>query len=142
MAKTGFKTVDSYIAAQPPATQRALKKLRSIVRKALPDAEEKISYQIPAYRLHGTTVLFFAGWKGHYSLYPANNRFVTAFRDELAPYTLSRGTIRFELSEPVPEKLITRIAKFRAKEAAAKAEVSAPKPKNKIETRKSKRTRP
>src|SRR5262245_44472967 len=118
MAKAGFKTVDAYIAGQEPDLRRALKKLRSIVRNALPGAEERISYQIPAYRLHGATVLYFAGWKEHYSLYPANNRFVAAFKDELEPYELSRGTIRFELSDPIPEDLITRIAKFRAKEAA------------------------
>lgn len=126
MAKSGFKTVDDYIASRPEAVQKTLKKLRGIVRKALPGAEEVISYQIPAYKLHGSTVLFFAGWTSHYSLYPANNRFVAAFKKELAPYKLSRGTIRFELSTPIPEKLITRIAKFRAKEAAVEA-VSRPR---------------
>ncbi len=135
MAKAGFKTVDAYIAAQQPDVRRALRKLRSIVRNALPGAEERISYQIPAYRLHGTTVLFFAGWKAHYSLYPANNRFVAAFKNELEPYELGRGTIRFKVSDQIPENLITRIAKFRAKEAAVKAKTS-PQGKKKKQTRK------
>jgi uncharacterized protein YdhG (YjbR/CyaY superfamily) len=116
MAKTGFKSVDEYIASQPEATQDALTLVRSAIRKALPKADEMISYQIPAYKLHGERVLFFAGWKRHFSLYPAGNRLAEAFKDDLAPYELSKGTIRFPLSEPVPEKLITRIAKFRAKE--------------------------
>jgi len=77
-----------------------------------------ISYQIPAYRLQGGAVLYFAGWKRHYSLYPASDRMVRAFKSELAPYKISKGTIRFPLSEPVPVKLIADIAKFRAKEAA------------------------
>ena len=75
-----------------------------------------ISYQIPAYKLHGRPVLFFAAWKEHYSLYPSNARLVAAFKDQLSKYELSKGTIRFPLSEPVPVKLIERIAKFRAKE--------------------------
>ena len=118
MAARKAATVDRYIASRPIAVQKVLKQLRRILRKALPGAEETISYQIPAYRLRGTTVLFFAGWKEHCSLYPANSRFVAAFKNELAPYELSRGTIKFPLSEPIPETLITRIAKFRAKEVA------------------------
>jgi uncharacterized protein YdhG (YjbR/CyaY superfamily) len=75
-----------------------------------------ISYKIPAYRLHGGIVLHFAGWKQHYSLYPAGERMVAALKDQLASYKVSKGTIRFPLSEPVPVKLIERIAKFRAEE--------------------------
>lgn len=117
MNKTDFKTVDEYIAAQPEAAQVVLRRVRSTIRKALPGAEEVISYKIPAYRLRGGIVLYFAGWKRHYSLYPAGQRLVGAFKDELAPYKVSKGTIRFPLSEPAPVKLIERIAKFRAKEA-------------------------
>jgi uncharacterized protein YdhG (YjbR/CyaY superfamily) len=96
-----------------------LKRVRSIIRKAVPGADEVISYQIPAYKLHGRTVLYFAAWKEHYSVYPSNTRLVAAFKNELAGYQLSKGTIRFPLSEPVPVKLIEGIAKFRAKEVAA-----------------------
>jgi len=80
--------------------------------EAVPDAEETISYLIPTYKLRGSPVLYFAGWKKHYSLYPASGGLVAAFQDELAPYQVSRGTIRFALSGPVPVKLIERIAKF------------------------------
>jgi uncharacterized protein YdhG (YjbR/CyaY superfamily) len=73
---------------------------------------------MPAYKLRGRVVLYFAGWQQHYSLYPGNGRLVAAFKDELANFKISKGTIRFALSEPVPAKLIERIAKFRAKEAA------------------------
>ena len=101
--------------------------MRSIIRKALPGAEEVISYQIPAYKLHGRCVLYFAGWKQHYSLYPAGDQLVAAFKEELAGYKLSKGTIRFPLSEPVPVKLIERIAKFRAKEVAERQKAKAAK---------------
>ena len=117
MSKTTFQTVEQYIAAQPEGTQVVLEQVRSAIRKALPNADEVISYKIPAYRLQGGIVLYFAGWKRHYSLYPAGRRLMTAFKDELSSYKVSKGTIRFPLSEPVPAKLIERIAKFRVKEA-------------------------
>ena len=118
MAKTDFKSVDQYIASQPESAQGVLNRVRSSIRKALPGAEEVISYQIPAYKLQGGRVLYFAGWKQHFSLYPAGERLVAAFKKELKGHEISKGTIRFPLSEPVPAKLIERIAKFRAKEVA------------------------
>lgn len=122
----GFKSIDDYIAAQPAASRTALNQVRRAIRKALPLAEEGISYKIPVYRLHGERVIFFAGWKQHYSLYPAGERLVHKFKHELAPYEISRGTIRFPLSDPVPVKLIEAIAKFRAKEASERAKAKLP----------------
>ncbi len=121
MAKTDFKSVDEYIATHPEDVQAILQRVRRTIRKAVPGAEEVISYQIPAYKLHGSPVLYFAGWKQHYSLYPATDHVVEACGDDLAPYKVSKGTIRFPLSRPVPVKLIERIAKLRAKEAAERA---------------------
>jgi uncharacterized protein YdhG (YjbR/CyaY superfamily) len=129
MAKVDFKSVDDYIASQPEALQGILGRVRSTIRKAVPGAEEVISYRIPTYKLHGGAVLYFAGWKQHYSLYPATARIVEAFKDELASYEVSKGTIRFPLSQPVPVKLIERIAKFRAKEVAEREETKAAAPK-------------
>jgi uncharacterized protein YdhG (YjbR/CyaY superfamily) len=117
------ESVDDYIARQPSEARAALRRVRGVIRKALPGAEEAISYQIPTYRLHGGYVVYFAGWKRHYSLYPANERLVAAFKDELAPYELSKGTIRFPLADPVPVKLIERIARFLAREAEERAKV-------------------
>jgi uncharacterized protein YdhG (YjbR/CyaY superfamily) len=116
MAKTDFKTVDQYVASKPAGTQSTLERVRRAIRKAVPAAEESISYQIPVYKLDGVPVLYFAGWKQHYSLYPASEALVAEFKDELAAYELSKGTIRFPLSVPVPVSLIERIAKFRARQ--------------------------
>jgi uncharacterized protein YdhG (YjbR/CyaY superfamily) len=116
MGKGNFTNVDEYISAQPETAKAVLQRVRSTLRKALP-REEVISYKIPAYRLHGGIVLYFAGWKQHYSLYPAGERLVAAFKDQLGSYKVSKGTIRFPLSEPVPVKLIERIAMLRAEEA-------------------------
>ena len=120
MAKAKPESVDDYIARHSRDVQATLRRVRSILRKALPGAEEVISYQIPAYRLHDRSVIYFAGWKQHYSLYPASVGLVAAFRKDLAPYPVSKGTIRFPLDRPVPGTLIARIAKFLAGEAAAR----------------------
>jgi uncharacterized protein YdhG (YjbR/CyaY superfamily) len=129
MAKTDFKSVDEYIASQPEAVQRVLRRVRRTIRKAMPAAEEVISYQIPAYKLHGRPVLYFAGWRQHYSLYPSTAPIVAAFKDDLAPYEVTKGTIRFPLSEPVPVTLIEGIAKFRAKEVAERQKAKAAAPR-------------
>lgn len=118
MAKTEIKSVDEYMASQPEAVQGILSSVRSAIRKAVPSAEESISYKIPTYKLEGRPVLYFAGWKKHYSLYPASDGVVAAFEDDLAPYAVAKGTIRFPLSAPVPVKLIENIARFRAKEVS------------------------
>jgi uncharacterized protein YdhG (YjbR/CyaY superfamily) len=114
-------SVDDYIAARPPAAQKVLQRVRRVIRKALPRAEEVIAYQMPAFRLDGRIVLYFAGWKEHYSLYPASQALAAKFRRALAPYeTSGRGTIRFPLSAPVPAALIAGIARFRVAENAAR----------------------
>ena len=121
MAGPRFSSVDAYLRAQPPAARSALRRVRSAIQGALPNAEEVISYQMPAYRLHGRVVIYFAGWKEHYSIYPAIGGMVAAFAKELAPYRISKGTIRFPLSRPVPVRLIARLAKFRARAVAERA---------------------
>lgn len=128
MAKTGSKSVDEYIASRPESVQGVLQRVRSAIRKAVPEAEEVISYQIPAFRLQRGIVLYFAGWKEHYSIYPALEA-AAAFKDELVGYKISKGTIRFPLSDPVPVKLIERIAKFRAKIVAERQKAKAAAPK-------------
>jgi uncharacterized protein YdhG (YjbR/CyaY superfamily) len=129
MAKNDYSSVDEYIAAQPEAVHGALELLRNTIRKAVPGAEEAISYKIPTYRLRASPVLYFAAWKQHYSLYPATDGVVAAFKDDLARYEVDKGTIRFPLSEPVPVKLIERIAKFRAQEVAEREMAKATTPK-------------
>jgi uncharacterized protein YdhG (YjbR/CyaY superfamily) len=118
MAKADFKSVDEYIASQPETVQGVLERVRSAIRKAVPEAEETISYKMPMYKLPAGPVLYFAGWKQHFSLYPATASLVAAFKNDIAPYVVHKGTIRFPLAQPVPVKLIARIAKFRAKEVA------------------------
>jgi uncharacterized protein YdhG (YjbR/CyaY superfamily) len=119
VAKNAFDSVDQYMASQPDAVRGILERVRTAIRKAVPKAEEVISYNIPAYKVQGKTVIYFAGWKQHYSLYPVTSGVVAAFGKELGSHVVGKGTIRFPLSEPVPAKLIAGIAKLRAQEAAA-----------------------
>ena len=125
VANNDYKSVDEYISAQPEELRDALQRVRSTIRKAVPEAEEVISYKMPTYKLRGNRVLYFAGWKQHYALYAATDSVVAAFKDELAPYEIDKGTIRFPLSAPVPVKLIERIARFRAKEVVEREEAKA-----------------
>ena len=124
MAKTDFRSVDEYIRAQPKPVQPVLRRVRSVIRKAVPAAVEVISYQLPTYKLPEGLVLSFAVWKEHYSLYPATDELMSAMGEKLAPFRASKGTLRFPLSEPVPARLIERVARFRAKAARRKARAS------------------
>ena len=113
------RTVDEYIAKFPPATQTVLERVRAAITKAVPHATEAISYGIAGYKVDGRRVIYFAGWREHYSIYPAQARLIAAFKDDLAPYEVNnKGTIRFPLDKPVPVRLISRITKFRANEEA------------------------
>lgn len=117
MPRPKFSTVDEYLAAQPDTVRPFLEKVRAAILKALPKAEERISYQIPAYKLPAGYVIYFAGFKQHYSIFPARPALIAAFKEELAPYEFNnKGTIRFPLTGRVPVGLIGRIAKFRARE--------------------------
>jgi uncharacterized protein YdhG (YjbR/CyaY superfamily) len=118
-ARTPPTTIAEYIADFPRPVQLVLKRVRSSIRKALPQSEEAISYGIPTYKLNGRPVIYFAGFRQHYSIYPANALLVAAFKRELAPYEFNgKGTIRFPLDKPVPTTLIERIATFLVNEVA------------------------
>ena len=108
------KSVDEYIAAQPEAVRPKLEQVRATIRKAVPEAVEGIGYRMPGYKLHGKPMLYFAGFKEHFSLFAASGTFFAALEDELKDYELRKGTIHFSWAKPVPVKLIGRIAKLRA----------------------------
>ena len=121
MAKPVANPVDAYIAKQPDDAQRVLRQVRRIIRRALPHADETISYQIPTYKLDGQYVVYFAGWKQHWSLYPVTKPVRTTLAAELASYDVSKGTVRFPLADPVPAKLVDRIVKALARAAEARS---------------------
>ena len=109
-------SVAEYVSVQPAAVRAILRQVRRAIRKGLPKADEGLSYQIPTYKLQGRAVIYFAAWRTYYSLYPAGDRLATTFRSELAPYTRVKSTLHFPYDQPVPERLIERLARFRAQE--------------------------
>lgn len=133
MKKGVPESVDEYIAAQPEAVRPKLEQVRAAIRKAVPEALEGIGYRMPGYKLHGKPMLYFAGFKEHYSLFAASGMFFASLEDELKGYEVRKGTIHFPLTKPVPVKLISRIAKLRAAGIAGTAR--KPEPGRKKATR-------
>lgn len=109
--KSGFTTIDEYIAACPEETRERLQTIRAEVKKIAPEAKEKISYQIAAFELNGKYLIYFAGWKKHVSLYPipAGDE---AFENEISKYADGKGTLKFPLVRPLPMKLVRKIVKL------------------------------
>jgi uncharacterized protein YdhG (YjbR/CyaY superfamily) len=104
-----FATIDDYIGSFPDGVQVVLDEVRRRIRGVLPDAEEAIRYDIPTFRVDGRSIVHFAGWKQHISVYPvpAGDE---AFQREIQPYRSGRGTLKFPLDRPIPYDLIERVA--------------------------------
>lgn len=109
------ENIDEYIATFPPNVQEILEKVRLTIREAAPEAVETISYKMPTFKLNGTYLIYFAGYKKHIGLYPLPGE-NAAFDEELSTYKSGKGTAKFPLDRPIPYDLIAKIVKFRAKE--------------------------
>lgn len=112
--ETTFKNIDDYISVQTPEVQILLEQMRQTIKKAAPDAEEVISYKMPAFKYHGMLV-YFAAYKKHIGFY-ATPTGHSEFKEELSVYKQGKGSVQFPLTEPLPLDLITRIVKFRVNE--------------------------
>ena len=119
--KISFKNIDEYIAIQTPEVQILLVQMRQTIQKAAPEAEEFISYNMPAYKYHGMLV-YFAAYKNHIGFY-ATPTGHSEFKDELSVYKQGKGSVQFPLSKPLPLDLISRIVAFRVKENLKKKTV-------------------
>ena len=118
-------SIDEYIQAFPPEIQSILQSIRTTIRKAAPEAEEIISYRMPAFRQNGILV-YFAAFKKHIGLFPPVSG-DAAIEKAIAPYAGPKGNLQFPLDQPIPYKLIERIVKLRLKQNQAKSEKAARK---------------
>jgi len=125
--KNGFATIDEYIATFPEGVQKILQEIRAVIKAAAPDAEERISYQMPTFYLKGNLV-HFAAYKNHIGFYPAP-RGIEAFQQELSMYKGAKGSVQFPIDKPLPLDLISRIVKFRVAENLKNAEMKLSKKK-------------
>ena len=125
--KVGFTSIDEYIATFPKEIQKILEEIRATIKASAPDAEEKISYQMPTFALKGNLV-HFAAFKNHIGLYPTPSG-TQAFKRELSIYQGAKGSIKFPIDKPLPLKLISKIVKFRVGENLENAEIKSGKRK-------------
>jgi uncharacterized protein YdhG (YjbR/CyaY superfamily) len=124
---TGFQSIDEYIATFPPDIQARLQAVRATIRAAAPDAQERISYQMPTFWLNGNLV-HFAALKNHIGFYPTPSG-IEAFQAETSMYKSTKGALQFPLDQPLPLDLIRRIVEFRVAENRSKATTKAGKKK-------------
>lgn len=110
-----FITTEEYYKSLPVATRKVVKELRKIIKYNAPKVEEVISYNIPAFKLNGKILIWFAGWKEHVSLYPLSQKMQDSING-LEKYKASKGTIKFPLDKPLPIGLIKKIIRYKVKE--------------------------
>jgi uncharacterized protein YdhG (YjbR/CyaY superfamily) len=126
--KRKLTTIDEYLADVNTDQRRTLNRLRAIVRAAAPQAQECISYGIPAFRLNGRPLVFFGAWTNHCSLYPGNSAILKRFRDDLKDFEIRKGTIRFLPNSPLPVALVKKLVKARVADVTDSANKNRSKP--------------
>lgn len=126
MTKKSFTSIDEYIAACPGQSQGYVQKIRETIHDVVPEAREKISYQIACFEWKGKNLVHFAGWKSHVSMYPIPSG-TKAFTKEISKYADGKGTIKFPLDKPLPLKLIREVVKYRMKDTSGYEKLKAKK---------------
>lgn len=109
-----FDSVDAYIQAQPTQKRAQLEKIRKTVQKLLPGTEELMSYGVPAFKYNKRALIYYAAFKDHLSIFPASDEMIEAVGNGLEKFRASKGTLKFTVKEPLPDKLLKAVIEFRA----------------------------
>jgi uncharacterized protein YdhG (YjbR/CyaY superfamily) len=117
--RTPAKNIDDYLAALPENARATLEKLRHAIKEAIPEAEEGISYQMPAFKYKKRPLVAFAAFRDHCSFYPMSPAVMEAHKEELEGYDISKGTIRFPIGESLPATLVRKLVQARLAENEA-----------------------
>ena len=117
-----YEDVDDYMAGLPDDRRAAMEQLRSTIRAAAPDATEAISYNMPSFRQDGRFLVSYEAFKAHCSLFPWNDEMVEELGEELKPYAVGKGTIRFPADQPIPVDLVTRMIEIRNRQHAQESD--------------------
>jgi uncharacterized protein YdhG (YjbR/CyaY superfamily) len=126
-----YSSIEQYVSDFPAPIRAMMKELHQVIQEVVPDAEATISYNMPAFKLHGSLV-YYGGGKNHVGFYPGDSTTTNLFKDELVKYKTSVAAIQFPVGEPIPHKLVKKIVKYRVqvnKELAAAKAAKAPKKK-------------
>ncbi|MBK6646628.1 MAG: DUF1801 domain-containing protein [Anaerolineales bacterium] len=115
-----IKTIDEFISQYPPEVQTILQKIRALIQKSAPGAEEAMAYGIPTFKLNGKNLVHFSAFKEHIGFYPTPSG-ITKFKKELSAYEGAKGSVKFPLTKPIPYALIGKITQFRVKEVMGQA---------------------
>lgn len=121
-----IKTMDEFISNYPPEVQTILQRIRSVIHKSAPGAEEAMSYGIPTFKLNGKNLVHFSAFKEHIGFYPTPSG-IAKFKKELSAYEGAKGSVKFPLNKPIPYTLIVKITQYRVKEVMGEKKVKTKK---------------
>lgn len=121
-----IKTMDEFISKYPPKVQTILQRIRSVIHRSAPGAEEAMSYGIPTFRLNGKNLVHFSAFKEHIGFYPTPSG-IAKFKKELSAYEGAKGSVKFPLNKPIPYALIGKITQYRVKEVMGEKKVKTKK---------------
>lgn len=120
MKNVSIKNIDDYLALQPEPKRTLLENLRQTITKCVPDAEEVISYQMPALKYKKRILVYFAAFKNHCSLFVGNGTLIQSVKNELKAYETTKGSIHFTSEKPLPKTLIKKLIQARVREIELK----------------------
>lgn len=123
-----FTSINEYVSTLPENAQKAMSEIIAAIKDVVSDAEEHISYNMPAFKVNGEYFVHFSAWKNHIGMYPipAGNE---AFQKQIEPYRSAKSSLNFPLDKPMPIKLIEKVIKFRIAENLKSAKVKSKKEK-------------